>query len=77
MTEFMTPWLEVGRRHPNRGAQALYRDAVYPTVVPGFLAVRWFSVSEIQFVLAEHYDKLLPLTNALYEHKFGEDTRLN
>lgn len=41
LQEFMTPWLElVGGRNPNRGAQALWRSTVSPTVVPGYSKTR-------------------------------------
>lgn len=76
LQEFMSPWLElVGGRHPHRGAQALWRSAVQPTSVPGFSNVRWHSKAEIEFVIAEHFDKLRPFLSALDEHGYGDATR--
>lgn len=76
LSEFMTPWLElVGGRHPHRGAQALWRAAVHPATAPGFSNTRWYSLAEIQFVLARHYDKLAPFMDKLNELKYGDATR--
>lgn len=76
LAEFMTPWLElVGGRHPHRGAQALWRRAVHPTPVPGYSHVRWYANAEIQFVLAEHYNKLPSLLDELDRLKYGDATR--
>lgn len=74
--EFMTPWLElVGGRSPHRGAQALWRATVRPTQVPGFSNVRWHSKAEIEFVLAEHFDRLHPFLARLDELGYGDATR--
>lgn len=76
LSEFMTPWLElVGGRNPHRGAQSLWRQAVYPTSVPGYSHVRWHSLAEIQFVLAEHFDKLPAFLAKINELEYGEATR--
>lgn len=61
LIEFMTPWLElVGRSHPHKGAQSLWKQAVKPECVPdpGYSAVRWYATAEIQFGSAKHFDKL-------------------
>ena len=58
LQRFMTPWLElVGGRNPHEGARNLWRKFVRPTTVPGYSAVRWHSVAEIQFVIAEHLNQ--------------------
>lgn len=68
LSEFMTPWLElVGGRNPHRGAQALWRAAVAPQVVPGYSKVRWHSLAEIQIMLAENFDKIAPFVAQLEE----------
>lgn len=76
LSQFMTPWLElIGGRHPHRGAQGLWRTAVSPQQVPGFSNVRWYSTAEIQFVMAENYDKIKPLLDQLDLYKYGDATR--
>lgn len=76
LKEFFTPWLElVGGRHPHRGAQDLWRSAVHPQKVPGYSAVRWHATAEIQFVLADHFDKLAPFMRQLNERGYGDATR--
>lgn len=76
LVSFMTPWLElVGGRHPHAGARSLWRSAVSPQSVPGFSLTRWYSKAEIQFVLAENFDKLLPFLAKLDEYGYGDATR--
>lgn len=76
MSEFMTPWLElVGGRNPHRGAQAMWRAAVAPQIVPGYSKVRWHSLAEIQIMLAENFDKLQPFMAQLDERGIGDATR--
>lgn len=76
LTEFMTPWLElVGGRNPHRGAQVLWREAVAPQAVPGYSKTRWHSVGEIQIVLAENFEKLLPFVAQLNARGWGDATR--
>lgn len=76
LQEFFTPWLElVGGRHPHFGAQALWKQAVHPQRVPGYSKVRWFASAEIQFVLADHFDKLKPFVDRLTELDYGDATR--
>lgn len=76
LTSFMTPWLDlVGGRHPHAGARDLWRKAVAPQHVPGFSNVRWFSKAEIQFVLAENFDKLPGFLQQLDEYGYGNATR--
>ena len=72
---FMTPWLElVGGRNPHRGAQSLWRQLVSPMKVPGYSNTRWYSVAEIQFVLAENFDRLVPFVDALEQRNIGDAT---
>lgn len=59
LQEFITPWLElVGGKNPHQGAKALWKSAVRPQQVPGFSTTRWYAGAEIEFVLAENFDKL-------------------
>lgn len=76
LKDFMTPWLElVGGRQPHCGAKALWRSAVHPTLVPGYSKVRWHSLAEIEFVLAENFDKLPGFLDSLNQRHYGEATR--
>lgn len=76
LSQWMTPWLElVGGRGAHRGAQSLWKETVYPTVVPGFSKTRWYSKAEIQFVLAEHFDKIPDFLDELDELDYGDATR--
>lgn len=76
LSEFMTPWLElVGGRNPHRGAQAMWKAAVAPQVVPGYSKVRWHSLAEIQIVLAENFDQLDPFVAQLNARGWGDATR--
>lgn len=76
LATFTTAWLElVGGRHPHVGAKALWAQTVAPQRVPGFSNVRWFSKAEIQFVIAENFEKLLPFLAQLDEMKYGDSTR--
>lgn len=76
LAAFMTPWLElVGGRHPHMGARDLWRDAVAPQRVPGFSNTRWYAKAEIQFVLAENFEKLPGFLRQLDEFNYGEATR--
>lgn len=76
LSRFMTPWLElVGGRNPHRGARALWRSAVSPEQVPGYSAVRWHALAEIQFVLARNFDKIAGFFQSLDEHGYGDATR--
>lgn len=76
LSSFMTPWLElVGGRNPHRGAQSLWRQTVAPRSVPGYSQVRWHSLAEIQFVLAEEFDKLASFLTNLDTLGYGEATR--
>lgn len=76
LEEFMGPWLElVGGRNPHRGAQSLWRAKVAPQKVPGFSNVRWFCKAEIQFVLAENFEKLQPFLLELDARGYGDATR--
>lgn len=76
LEEFMLPWLElVGGRNPHRGAQSLWRAKVAPQKVPGFSNVRWYCKAEIQFVLAENFEKLQQFLLELDARGYGEATR--
>lgn len=76
LKEFMSPWLDlVGESDPHKGAQSLWKQAVHPHSVPGFSAVRWYATAEIQFVLAENFDKLPAFLNDLNAKKYGDATR--
>ena len=43
--------------------------------VPGYSAVRWYSTAEIQFTIAENFDKLQPFLDELNNRNYGEATR--
>lgn len=76
LAAFMTPWLDlVGGRHPHAGARELWRETVAPQRVPGFSNTRWFSKAEIQFVLAENFNKLPTFLRRLDEYGYGDATR--
>lgn len=76
LTSFMTPWLDlVGGRHPHIGARDLWRDAVAPQVVPGFSNTRWYAKAEIQFVMAENFQKIPGFLRRLDEFGYGDSTR--
>lgn len=76
LNEWMTPWLElVGGRDPHKGAQSLWKEMVAPRTVPGFSKTRWYSKAEIQFVLAEHFDKLSEFLDELDDLEYGDATR--
>lgn len=53
----------------------LWRDAVAPQRVPGFSNTRWYAKAEIQFVLAENFEKLPGFLRQLDEFNYGEATR--
>lgn len=73
---FMTPWLElVGGRHPHHGAKALWKEVVAPQRVPGFSNTRWHSKAEIQFVLAENFNRIPSFLQQLDAYGYGEQTR--
>ena len=75
LREFMTPWLElVGGTHPHQGAKALWRAAVLRPV-PGYSSTRWYSLAEIQFVLAENFNQLKPFLQTLDQLGYGDTTR--
>lgn len=76
LQEFFTPWLElVGGRNPHRGAQSLWKAAVFPQTVPGYSHTRWHASAEIQFVLSNNFDKLQPFVRKLDELNYGDATR--
>lgn len=75
LAEFTTPWLElVGGRDPHAGAKALWKNMVAPQVVPGYSKVRWWSKAEIWFVMAENFNKLMPLLRLLRDRDIGDAT---
>lgn len=76
LNEWMTPWLElVGGSDPHRGAQTLWKDTVAPATVPGYSKTRWYAKAEIQFVLAEQFDKLGEFLDELDELEYGDASR--
>lgn len=76
LSSFMTSWLElVGGRHPHIGARDLWRETVAPQTVPGFSNTRWYAKAEIEFVLAENFNRLPGFVAQLEEHGYGDATR--
>lgn len=76
LATFMTPWLElVGGRHPHAGARDLWRETVAPQRVPGYSNTRWFAKAEIQFVLAENFQRIPAFLHKLDEYGYGDATR--
>lgn len=77
LQEFMTPWLDlVGGREPHAGAKGLWSQMVAPQSVPGYSKVRWWSKAEIQFLMAENVDKLLPFVRMLRDRDIGDATTM-
>lgn len=76
LTLFMTSWLElVGGRHPHIGARDLWRETVAPQRVPGFSNTRWYAKAEIEFVIAENFNRLTGFMQRLEEYGYGEASR--
>lgn len=74
LREFMTPWLElVGGSNPYQGAKALWQVAVRQPVPAriGYSSTRWYSLAEIQFVIAENFQELKPFLQA---RGYGDNT---
>ena len=72
----MTPWLElVGGRNPHQGTKALWKRAVTPQKVPGYSITRWHASAEIQFMLAENFDKLTAILAQLNQLGYGDASR--
>lgn len=53
-------------------ARDLWRSLIAPQTVPGFSNVRWYAKAEIQFMLAENFEKLPAFLRELDERQYGE-----